>query len=213
MIQLDAIATPEFELPALAVGAGETVMVRATSEEQNDLFIDTLLGFRRPEAGRVLLLGEDIYKIEPTHRWRLLAGVGFVRRDGGLINNLKAWENILLAAGYHRGLRAADAEETVEARLRLCGMSDAKIEAFCARLPAFLSLYERRLAGMLRVFLAGAMPCVYDCAFDDIEPDRAENLARLVAAHQSADAGRATLCTACHEITLREIIPSRTIHL
>ena len=64
-----------------------------------------LTGRLPPASGRLCLLGEDLYAAPREKALALFREVGIVREGGGLVSNLRAWENILLPVSYHAGSR------------------------------------------------------------------------------------------------------------
>jgi phospholipid/cholesterol/gamma-HCH transport system ATP-binding protein len=86
--------------------SGGTAKILFDSEDRKNILFGLLAGLQRPEAGRILFFGEDLFAHEENERLALFRRIGVVPAHGGLISNLKAWENLLLPAWYHRGLTA-----------------------------------------------------------------------------------------------------------
>lgn len=80
--------------------------------------------------------------------------VGWVPAAGGLLSNLSAWENVLLATQWH----APASLPALEARMRSwclrCGYDEPGVVRLLAQQPAQLSGDELRLLGWLRQLLA-----------------------------------------------------------
>ncbi|MFZ5756942.1 MAG: hypothetical protein ACOY3X_08575 [Pseudomonadota bacterium] len=81
-------------------------------------------------------------------------GTGWMPEGGGLLNNLPAWENVLLSTQWH----APAALPALEARLRAwmarLGYDDEGARLLLSQAPARLHEDERRLVGWLRQLLS-----------------------------------------------------------
>ena len=84
---------------SLEIKAGEFVSVMGKSGSGKSTLISILGGFLRPDAGRVLLDGEDISSFGEKDKARLRSSkLGFVFQSFKLIPTLSAWDNIILPA-------------------------------------------------------------------------------------------------------------------
>jgi ABC-type transporter Mla maintaining outer membrane lipid asymmetry ATPase subunit MlaF len=91
------------------------------------------------------------------------AGVVIVPHNGGLISNLRVWENIILPVQYHGIQLPGKLEDNVMTLLDQCGLSDETVvSALMLKLPDQLSLYEKRLVGFVRAMLIGPELIIYD---------------------------------------------------
>jgi phospholipid/cholesterol/gamma-HCH transport system ATP-binding protein len=91
------------------------------------------------------------------------AGVVIVPHNGGLISNLRVWENIILPVQYHDIHLPGRIEDNVRNLLGQCGLLDETIvSALMLKLPDQLSLYEKRLVGFVRAMLMGPELIIYD---------------------------------------------------
>lgn len=90
-------------------------------------------------------------------------GVVVVPHNGGLISNLRVWENIVLPVQYHGIEVAGKLEDNVAQLLVKCGMEDeAALSDLLLKLPDQLSLYEKRLVGFVRAMLMSPELLIYD---------------------------------------------------
>ncbi len=91
-----------------------------------------------------------------------------VPADGGLIGNLKVWENLVLPAAYHGGAPNRELEERAARLFAEFGVSGAKFEALCTTLPDHLNRFEQRLCAFVRAMLTEPQIMVYDSLFDGL---------------------------------------------
>ncbi len=96
-------------------------------------------------------------------------GVVIVPHNGGLISNLRVWENIILPVQYHGIEVAGTLEDSVMQLLLKCGLEDeAAGSELLLKLPDQLSLYEKRLVGFVRAMLMGPELIIYDSMIEGL---------------------------------------------
>lgn len=90
-------------------------------------------------------------------------GVVIVPHNGGLISNLRIWENIVLPVQYHGIQLPGTVEDNVMTLLEQFGLTEEEaISSLMLKLPDQLSLYEKRLIGFVRSMLVGPELIIYD---------------------------------------------------
>jgi ABC-type transporter Mla maintaining outer membrane lipid asymmetry ATPase subunit MlaF len=104
-------------------------------------------------------------------------GVVIVPHNGGLISNLRVWENIVLPVQYHGIELAGKLEDNVAQLLEQCGLDEDAVSELLLKLPDQLSLYEKRLAGFVRAMLMGPELIIYDSLNEGLSR---KELARVV---------------------------------
>jgi len=137
-----------FEGFSCDIEAGCSALVVTSREDESTALTRLITGLSRPERGSVLVDGQDVAGLETAQLYHLRRQIGVVPSNGGLISNLKLWENITLPLMYHSG--GVTAEDEKRALDYLAGMGySGRIMA----LPAHLTHDERRLAALVRTFL------------------------------------------------------------
>lgn len=131
----------------------------------------------KPRRGaRLVLFGCDVAGLPDAERKRLMARVGFVPANGGLMSNLNAWENIALPLAYHAPGKLARAFGEVQA---LLGELGGVNEEILGKLPEDMSLYERRLAAFMRAVLESPDLLVAENLFAGLGPTKRRRAARF----------------------------------
>lgn len=104
--QVDAALAPGLQLHSLPlrVAAGDCIAVHGPALARA-AFADLALGLRRPDAGRVLVDGDDWARLSPAAAAARRAGIGCVLDRPGFLSNLDVGENLALAERLHRGRR------------------------------------------------------------------------------------------------------------
>jgi predicted ABC-type transport system involved in lysophospholipase L1 biosynthesis ATPase subunit len=114
------------------------------------------------------------------------APLAIVGARGGLIGNLKVWENLVLPIAYRGEARLDELETRAEKLFHELGVLRERFAALCALLPDRLSEFERRLAAFVRAMLAAPQIMVYDGLFDGLtraEIEKAASFDRLFRLH------------------------------
>lgn len=105
---------------------------------------------------------------QPVHRSRP-GRVAWVAADGGLISNLRIWENVTLPLWYHARRDVMETEQGVERWLATLGMEQDEFGEFMAAQPDSIESWQRKLAGLLRALLQMSPVLVVDGAlFNDV---------------------------------------------
>jgi len=118
-------------------------------------------------------------KIQLLRKLREAAPVAIVAARGGLIGNLKVWENLVLPIAYRGEARLGELEARAEQLFRELGVLRGRFAELCALLPDRLSEFERRLAAFVRAMLAEPEIMVYDGLFDGLTRVEIEKAARF----------------------------------
>jgi putative ABC transport system ATP-binding protein/lipoprotein-releasing system ATP-binding protein len=129
----------------LAIPDGRFVSIVGHSGSGKSTLLSLIGGLARPDAGRVLVDGSDIWSCDDRERSRLRnEKFGFVYQFASLIPTLTAAENVLLPTAFGGKATAADAEEL----LRSVGLGD-KVR----RYPSALSGGEQQRVAIARAFI------------------------------------------------------------
>ncbi len=103
-----------------------------------------------------------------------------VANNGGLISNLRVWENLTLPVQYHNIQVGGQLEDNVVNLLEKCGLRDEKtLTALLFMLPDQLSLFEKRLVGFVRAMLMAPEMMVYDSLHEGLSRREMEKTARF----------------------------------
>jgi ABC-type transporter Mla maintaining outer membrane lipid asymmetry ATPase subunit MlaF len=96
--------------------------------------------------------------------------VGWVAANGGLISNLKIWENVTLPLWYHARREVIETEQSVMHWLGVLGLEQDAFAEFMAAPPYSTELWQRKLAGLLRALVQIPRVLVVDAfVFEDIK--------------------------------------------
>jgi ABC-type ATPase involved in cell division len=171
--------------------SGETRLLQLSSKAEKEAMIDLAIGEtvcgegsieivqgdrRRNRLANIGPHGERRRNDEPLPMiWQPLGAslyfrVGWVAADGGLISNLKIWENVTLPLWYHAKRDVVEAEHNVTDWLDVLGVEQDEFAGFMAASPYSLEPWQRKLAGLLRALVQMPRVLVVDAdVFRDVE--------------------------------------------
>lgn len=193
MLRLENVSDTLLQDLSFAIKAGESAKIVVSSDELKNSLRALLLGWTTPHQGRVRLFGVALDEAGEDARLVLYRRVGTVLEDGGLISNLKVWENILLPASFHTGMSVLHAERPVTTFFRAFGYTDDSIELLMGRLPDGLSPLEKRLVALARARLMDPDLMIYDFPFSGLAREAAGLLLEQTRDYHGEKRGRASL--------------------
>ncbi|MGZ3253678.1 MAG: hypothetical protein ACXU7D_05165 [Burkholderiaceae bacterium] len=100
----------------------------------------------------------------------------YVQSDGGLISNLRVGENMILPAVYHFDTLPEKLETGIVSILAELGYDNIAATALLAKLPADLTVFERRLVSFVRAVILEPAVIVYDSLWADLSEDELERV-------------------------------------
>jgi len=170
------------------IETGSRVLFVTSREEESSALTRLISGMLRAEHGSLLVEGQELAGLDQDELCQLRRQIAVVPSKGGLVSNLKFWENITLPLLYHNGEVTAHEEQTGLAYLERLGYT-GKLMA----LPAHLTPYDRRVAVLVRAFLQQPRIILYSNCFDGLPPASRTVFAQAAGEFHSAVAGRTSL--------------------
>lgn len=134
-----------------------SITVIVTPKEEVDVWLARLfLGFVRPDQGLLRIFGCDPFSLTDQKKNELRRRIGLVYANGGLISNLKIWENVTLPMSYTGRLTNAEMEKMGVQALKRAGYAGKLME-----LPGHTSFHDRKAAGFARAMLMDPELMIY----------------------------------------------------
>jgi phospholipid/cholesterol/gamma-HCH transport system ATP-binding protein len=148
----------------LAVATGENLVVIGGSGSGKSVLLKCILGLVPPDAGRILLDGEDAGRAE---RDAFLARFGMLFQGGALFDSLPVWQNVAfrLLRGPKKLPRTAARDRAVE-KLARVGLGAEVADLF----PAQLSGGMQKRVGLARAIAADPEIIFFDEPTTGLDP-------------------------------------------
>lgn len=191
-----------FEVPSGCMGA-----LINSRQEEGDLQTRLVLGLTLPVSGSVTVLGEDVGSSSEKVLNGLRKRISVVFATGGLVSNLKVWENLVLPLEYHALYPPHEIEEKGVAALERVGYAGGYME-----LPGNLTLYEKRQVGLARAMLTEPSLIIYNSLLDGLSgSERKAVLAAATAFHREKPERTSLFLTSNRESVKEIVSDSRSL--
>lgn len=160
---------------SLQIKAGEFLAIRGPSGAGKSTLLHIIGGLERPDAGKVYLLGEDIYKFNDLRLSQLRnKNIGFVFQFYHLIPELTLLENValpLLIAEFRKGKAFQKAEEL----LSYLGLLERR-----NHYPNQLSGGEQQRAAIARAIIAEPKILLADEPTGNLDSQMGQEVLKLI---------------------------------
>jgi ABC-type transporter Mla maintaining outer membrane lipid asymmetry ATPase subunit MlaF len=177
-----------FEDASISMGAGEICALLAESDESASRIVKLFAGLERLSSGTLHVLGESMADLSDGALFELRKRIGVVMKNGGLVSNLKVWENILLPLSYHGLLSDEEAESRLTSLLERIGFDEDT-----AKLPEMLPIHARKMAGLMRAMLMQPDVMLYDALFHGVNAEVKNRMMQIVSAFHRECKGRLSI--------------------
>lgn len=187
-----------FDHLSFEVEPGNAALIITSGEAEGAIILRLITGMSRPSRGSVQVAGQPLAEMSPTQMYHLRQQIGVVPSNGGLISNLKLWENITLPLIYTTGHISGEMEDSAVNQLRALGYS-----GILMAMPAHLTLHEKRVAAFLRATLCQPNIMLYGNCFEDVSNASRKAFSTAAAEFHAAVPDRTSLFLASSADTAR----------
>ncbi|MEW6066873.1 MAG: ATP-binding cassette domain-containing protein [Nitrospirota bacterium] len=205
MIKLVNITNECFDSISFEIGEGSICKIITNSEHDKRILMDTVLALRKPLNGEVFLFNKNIYSLPERELLNIMKNIGMVWRNGGVISNLKIWENITLPVWYHKGIKPETIEDSVIEIFKQLGKDISELPEYMGKLSGTLPFHEKRLISIVRAMLMDPELMLYDSVLDGLNPDIAKKVTDITTQFHSKKIGRTSVYISSDEQSLRDI--------
>lgn len=213
MIRFDRVRDGSIRDLSFEFNKGASAKILFESQDRKNELFRILAGLRRPQSGAVHLLGADLYALRETRRLPYFQRIGVVPEEGGLISNLKAWENLILPAWYHRGLALSAAEREVLKIFARLDEDEKSLRAWLGSLPDRLMLQQKRSIALVRAMLMQPDIMIYDFTFARLDREASQRLMTLAREFHGEKPGRISVYLCPDDAVSARLATDQTITL
>ena len=158
------------------VDPGETLAIMGRSGVGKSVSLQHIMGFLKPDAGRVWVAGEDITDYPESELQRMRKKVTMVFQSGALFDSLTIFENVAFPLREQSDLSEEQIQEIVNGLLDML-----EIAEFAEQLPSDLSTGMKRAAAIARALAAQPEAVLYDEPTTMVDPLMSRHIAELIA--------------------------------
>jgi len=159
----------------LDIASGETTTIIGGSGSGKSVLFKHIIGLMKPDAGSVLVDGEDITKINEKGLYCMVDKFGLVFQSGALFDSMTVGENIAFGIKNRDDLKRADIDAVIEHSLSQVGLAD-----IANLLPAELSGGMKKRVAIARVIARKPAIIMYDEPTTGLDPIMADIINDLI---------------------------------
>ena len=169
-----------FDRPVLVdsnfhVNPGETVAIIGRSGVGKSVTLSNIMGFLKPDSGRVIVAHEDITEMPESELRRIRRKVTMVFECGALFDSLSVAENVLFSLELRQDYDAKNKEDVVNGLLDMVDIAEAR-DAY----PADLSTGYKRAVAIARAVAAQPQCILYDEPTTMVDPIMSDHLSDMM---------------------------------
>jgi phospholipid/cholesterol/gamma-HCH transport system ATP-binding protein len=157
------------------VERGETCVIMGRSGVGKSVTLKLLLGFLRPDSGRILVGGEDITDWTEDRLAEIRRRVTMVFQSGALFDSLTVGENIAFPLENRTDLTDEEKDARVEALA-----AELEVSAVVDKLPSELSTGMKRAVAIARALAQDPEAILYDEPTTMVDPLMAVHTGNLI---------------------------------
>src|SRR5437870_5825206 len=152
---------------------GETKIILGGSGGGKSTIIKIVLGLLKPDAGQVLVDGEDITDYDEVQMMRVRKKIGMIFQEGALFDSLSVYDNVAFRL-HEQGVPEEEVEPEVRRMLRFVNLEDA-----IDKMPIELSGGMRRRVGIARALVGDPKIVMFDEPTAGLDPPTARTICEL----------------------------------
>jgi phospholipid/cholesterol/gamma-HCH transport system ATP-binding protein len=169
-----------FDYPVLVdsnfyLDGGQTVAVIGRSGVGKSVSLGHIMGFIKPDKGRVIVAHEDITDFDENQLRLIRKKVTMVFQSGALFDSLTVGENILFSLELREDYDEQNKEDVVDGLLRMVDLQEYK-DAY----PTDLSTGYKRAVAIARALAAQPECILYDEPTTMVDPIMSDHLGNLM---------------------------------
>jgi phospholipid/cholesterol/gamma-HCH transport system ATP-binding protein len=159
----------------LDIVRGQTTTIIGGSGSGKSVLFKHIIGLMKPDAGAVLVDGEDITQMKERDLYRMVDKFGLVFQGGALFDSMTVGENVAFGVKNREHMKQADIDAIIEHSLDQVGLADV-----AHLLPAELSGGMKKRVAIARVIAKKPAIIMYDEPTTGLDPIMADIINDLV---------------------------------
>ena len=185
--------------------SGETLGIIGRSGVGKSVALSHMMGFLKPDQGRVVAAHEDITDYRESELSRIRKKVTMVFQSGALFDSLTVGENVAFPL-ESRDYTPENVDEVVEGLLEM-----VELKGYKDVLPAELATGMKRAVAIARALAAQPEAILYDEPTTMVDPPTAEHIGDLI--RRLKEQLRLTSVVVTHDLTLLRKVADKVVFL
>lgn len=190
----------------LEIPGGQSLVIMGPSGTGKSVLLKHLIGLLRPEAGRVLLDGTDLWALSRREQALARRRFGFAFQEGALFDSMSVFDNIAFALRRHTALPPGEIRDRVTNCLQL-----VRLHGVEQRRPSELSTGMRRRVGFARAIVLEPEVLLFDEPTAGLDPVMVTVVNRVIV--DLARRLRATTVMVTHDLRSARAVGERIAFL
>lgn len=154
---------------------GETLCILGRSGVGKSVSLHHIIGFLKPDSGRISVAYEDITEADEMHLQRIRKKVTMVFQNGALFDSLTVGENVAFPLRERKELDEEQIYQIIDGLLEMVGVKSMR-----DMLPSDLSTGMKRSVAIARALAAQPEAILYDEPTTMVDPLMAQLLGDLI---------------------------------
>jgi len=159
----------------LDIESGQTTTIIGGSGSGKSVLFKHIIGLMKPDAGSILVEGEDITKMKESDLYGMVDKFGLVFQSGALFDSMTVGKNVAFGIKRQKDMTTADLDTVVENSLNQVGLSE-----IAHLLPAELSGGMRKRVAIARVIAKKPAIIMFDEPTTGLDPIMADIINELI---------------------------------
>jgi phospholipid/cholesterol/gamma-HCH transport system ATP-binding protein len=184
----------------LTLPAGEISVMLGPSGTGKSVFLKTLVGLLKPDAGSIWIEGQDLTRLREHDLYEVRKLFGVLFQDGALFGSMNLYDNIAFPLREHTRKNETEVRRIVTEKIELVGLQGAE-----GKLPGEISGGMRKRAGLARALVLNPEIILVDEPDSGLDPVRTTYISQLfLDINAQTDA---TFLIVTHNINLARTVP------
>ncbi|MFQ5882910.1 MAG: ABC transporter ATP-binding protein [Candidatus Methylomirabilales bacterium] len=159
----------------LGIEGGEILTILGGSGTGKSVLLKLMIGLLKPDAGQILIEGEDIVPLREGELLQVRRKVGMLFQGSALFDSLSVKENVAFPLREHTRMTEAEIRDRVGEVLALVGMAGAE-----EKYPGELSGGMRKRVGLARAIALIPRIVLYDEPTTGLDPRNVDKINELI---------------------------------